>query len=148
MTAGVTFIWRGDQVKEKFQKQAFAGVRAGCKIISDEIGRNVSVTGGYTGHPYSKKNPTGYMNTQYQFQVHKPGSGLVVRKPSFMIESTQVSGVAGLENTKVARMIVYGTSKMVPRDVVHESAKMVLPEVRRAVEGAYKGGGGYAGEYD
>lgn len=141
-SGGIKFTWNGEKVRDEWQKKAFAGVKAGCRVVTEEVRKNVSLPGGYSGHPYSRTNPTGFMNAEYKFQVHKPKSGLQVRKPSFLVERERVSGVAGLENTKVARMVVYGTSKMIPRDVVHQSASLALPEIRNAVMGAFKGGGG------
>jgi len=127
----VQVIWHGPKIFERFRLGAVAAVTEATKFISEEIKVNTSIPGKATGHPYATAHRGGSYNAPTAWAVHKPGDGLFVRIPYINEEADKVTGIAGLYSTLVSRAIVYGTSKMVPRSVVHKTLGQHRGEVRK-----------------
>jgi len=140
-TRAVSMTWHGKRIYDKYRSDAVRAVWAATRFLTEKITENVSISGQATGHPYAVAHRGGSYNAPEPWMVHKPGSGLRVR-PAYVREGAElITGTAGLHNTSLNRMIVYGTSKMRPRNVVQKTLGQNRGEIQKILRTILKGKG-------
>ena len=114
------------------------------KILDDQVSRNISLTDhslaelARMGHPYSAKyGPQGIPIHDPYWQIHKQSGKLLKSKYSEISEARitggklQASASVGLDEGKAehAPFVIFGTSRMIPRDVLRQSLTQVQDKV-------------------
>ena len=140
-TKAVSLTWYGKKIYDRYREDANRAVRLATEFITEKIRENVEIPGKATGHPYAVAHRGGSYNAPTPWMVHKPGSGLYIRPPYVKDEGEEIIGKAGLHNTQLNRMIVYGTSKMRPRNVVWKTLGQHRGEVQKILRTVLKGKG-------
>jgi len=140
-TRAVQMTWHGKAIYNNYRRNAINAVDLATHFLSDKIKENVWVPGKATGHPYAVAHRGGSYNAPEPWMVHRPGTGLFIKPVSVKDEGDKVVGIAGLGNTSVARMIVYGTSKMRPRGVVWKTLGQNRSQVQKILRTVLKGKG-------
>jgi len=133
--------WYGKRVYDQYRKDAYRAVLAATKFLTEKIKENTSIPGRAIGHPYARAHRGGSYNAPTPWMVHKPGSGLRVRPVWVKDMGDEVLGKAGLHNTRLNRMIVYGTSRMRPRNVVWKTTGQYKGEIQKILRTILKGKG-------
>jgi len=140
-TRAVSMTWHGKKIYDRYRRNAINAVDLATHFLSDKIMENVWVPGKATGHPYSAAHRGGSYNAPHPWDVHRPGTGLFIKPVSVKDHGDVIIGQAGLVNTMVARMVVYGTSKMRPRSVVWKTLGQNRGQVQKILRTVLKGKG-------
>ena len=91
------------------------------------------------GHPYSRRNPKSIHDPEYT--VHRQSGNMLSNLKSGTVKASVMSGrldaeaFAGIDdNVDYAKYVIYGTSKMVPRDFLRGSLFEVSDKIKQILK--------------
>lgn len=126
--------------ENKFLQSVTQGMQKVMEILDEAVTRNISLTDhslidlALMGHPYASRSPQRIHVPSYQ--VHIQSGEMLAGKVKGVDDAEEIGGqlitaawVGILESVEHAKYVVYGTTRMVPRDFLHGSLLEVKEQV-------------------